>query len=110
MDWKDAGMRSCIISVVVILGTAVQAQVTLPRTANLEPAQDRSADMVAGIDRFLMKETQESIKTRQQFWKRDFSTPEAYQRSISENRERFRRIIGAVDQRVVPAHMEFVHT
>ena len=103
-------MRSCIISVVVILGTAVQAQVTLPRTANLEPAQDRSADMVAGVDRFLVKETQESIKTRQQFWKRDFSTPEAYERSISENRERFRRIISVIDQRVMPARMEFVHT
>ncbi len=104
-------MQSCMVSVVVLLGTlAAHGQATLRGTAVLESAQDRSAEMVAGIDRFLVRETEASLKTRQQFWKRDFASPEAYERSISANRDRFRRIIGAVDRRVPGPRMEFIHS
>lgn len=55
--------------------------------------------MVAGIDKFLLREIEESISKRESFWHRDFSSPEAYDKSIEPNRERLRRMIGAVDER-----------
>ena len=55
--------------------------------------------MVDGIHAFLLRETASSLSRREEFWHRDYRSPEAYERSISPNRERFRTIIGAVDPR-----------
>ena len=55
--------------------------------------------MVDGIHAFLLRETASSLSHREEFWHRDYQSPEAYERSISPNRERFRTIIGAVDPR-----------
>ena len=38
------------------------------------PEGELAADMVAGINRFLMRETEASIERRAQFWQRDFSS------------------------------------
>ena len=54
------------------------AQETLPDTQPLTLQGDLSAQMVAGIDRFLTRETEQSIGERQKFWQRDFSSAEAY--------------------------------
>ena len=83
-----------------------QAQ-PLPGTEPLTQQGDLSAQMVAGIDRFLMRETEASVARRARHWKRDFSSPEAYAKSVEPNRQRLRKIIGAVDPRV-PAAMEYV--
>ena len=64
--------------------------------------------MVAGIDRFLPRETEQSIGERRQFWQRDFSSVEAYDKSVQPNRERLRTIIGAVDARLPVTALEFV--
>ncbi|MBI3876507.1 MAG: dienelactone hydrolase family protein, partial [Verrucomicrobia bacterium] len=47
----------------------------------------------------------DSIQTRLKFWHRDVSSAANYERSIHDNRERFKKIIGLVDERV-PAVME----
>jgi len=69
---------------------------------------DLSAQMVAGADRFLMREIERSIEERSKLWKRDFSSREAYEKSIQSNRERFRKAIGAVDRRLPANPMEYV--
>ena len=69
---------------------------------------DLSAQMVAGIDRFLLRELEQSLINRQKFWQRDFSSREAYEKSVQPLRERLREIIGAVDQRLPVAALEFV--
>src|SRR5439155_7079307 len=56
---------------------------------------DLSAQMVAGADRFLMREIERSVEQRPKLWQRDFSSPDAYEKSIQPNRERFRQAIGA---------------
>src|SRR5206468_4713579 len=61
---------------------------------------DLSAQMVAGIDTFLYREIEHSIAGRQKFWKRDFSSATAYEKSVEVNRERLRKIIGATDARL----------
>ncbi|HWQ53999.1 MAG TPA: hypothetical protein VN442_09955 [Bryobacteraceae bacterium] len=72
----------------------------LPGTAPLEEEGDLAAKMVAGIDRYLLRETERSRASRQSRWQPDYSSADAYVRSVAGNRERFRKITGAVDPRV----------
>lgn len=82
----------------------------LPNTQPLTMEGDLSAQMVEGIDRFLMREIKNSVTSRPQFWHRDFSSPDAYEKSIQPNRERFRKMIGAVDERASVKELDFVST
>lgn len=61
--------------------------------------------MVAGIDRFALRELAAAPARRDQTWQRDFSSRAAYGRSIAAQREKFREYIGAVDPR--PAAVDF---
>jgi dienelactone hydrolase len=72
----------------------------LPGTARLTLQGDLAMQMVDGIRRFLLLETDRQSANRSRFWNRDYSSAAAYERSIAENRQRFRRIIGAVDERI----------
>jgi dienelactone hydrolase len=72
----------------------------LPGTTALTAQGDLAAEMVAGIDRYLMGRIATAPERRQRYWKPDYSSREAYAESIAERRERFRTIIGAVDPRV----------
>ena len=64
--------------------------------------------MVAGIDRFLTRETEQSIGGREKYWKRDFTSTNAYDESVQPNRDRLRKMIGAVDARLPVTALEFV--
>jgi dienelactone hydrolase len=77
----------------------------LPETEPLTWQGDPSARMLDGCHRYIDRKIAASIETRQQFWQRDSSSPEAYERSVAGNRQRFRRQVGAVDERL-PARME----
>jgi dienelactone hydrolase len=70
---------------------------TMEGTQQLTMRGDLSAQMVEGIDRFLMHEIEVSVNQRDELWQRDFSSWEHYEKSIDVNRERFRKCIGAVD-------------
>jgi len=70
----------------------------LPQSAPLTGRNDLSADMVAGIERFLRRETDRALSERSKQWKRDFSGD--YQKSVQPQRERLRKLIGAVNPRV----------
>jgi dienelactone hydrolase len=56
--------------------------------------------MVAGLHRYLDRETASSVGRRQSLWKRDYTSRRAYEDSVAANRQRFRKVIGAVDARV----------
>jgi len=76
----------------------------LPGTARIDwPEADLSQRLMDGAHRFIDRKIAESEAQRGRAWSRDFSTPEAYVRSVAPNRERFRTIIGAVDDRLPPA-------
>jgi dienelactone hydrolase len=68
---------------------------------------DLAAQMVAGIDNYLMRELAASVEHRKSFWKPDYSSVEAYQKSVRPNRERLKKILGIVDQRL-PPKLEYV--
>jgi dienelactone hydrolase len=82
----------------------------LPGTAPLEMQGDIASNLVAGADRFLLRKLDESAAGRAQFWHRDFSSPPAYEQSLSTNRQRLAHILGARDSRVGRVEMEFIAT
>jgi dienelactone hydrolase len=88
---------------------ALRAQ-ALPGTTPWEDRGDPAAAMVAGIGRFLDRELAASVERRREKWRRDFSSPEAYVRSVEPNRRRFQGILGAVDPRIGPVEMAYVAT
>jgi dienelactone hydrolase len=61
---------------------------------------DIASELVAGTDRFLLRELGLSIERRARYWRRDFSSEEAYQRSVEPNRKRLAHILGVRDARV----------
>ena len=83
--------------------TTVAAEKTLPKTQPLTITQPLDEFMIDGLDRFCLRELAASPARREKMWKRDFSSADAYQKSIAPNRERFREYIGAVDERLTAA-------
>src|SRR4051794_5188066 len=87
----------------------INAQLVTPRdTQPLTLQGDLSAQMVSGIDRFLMQATEATVTEREKLWRRDFSSPAAYEASISTNRARFRARVGAIDNRLPVSDLEYV--
>lgn len=81
---------------------------SLPGTKALTKTGDFSALQLTGIEKFLQNETATSVAARQRFWNRDHSSREAYERSITPNRDRLRRILGVVDARLPIRELEYV--
>lgn len=99
-----------VLGMFLALAGTVAAQdiVVLPGTAPWTPIQEPDARMLADLDRFLTRELERAPALRQAFWQPDFSSAEAWARSLDPNRERLRRIIGAVDARLPVEALEFV--
>ncbi|HSZ56458.1 MAG TPA: hypothetical protein VK797_12395 [Tepidisphaeraceae bacterium] len=87
-----------VVGILLVWRTAGAAE-PLPGTARLDAQGDLAAKMVAGIDRFLMRETEESVQKRAALWSRDLSTPQRYEASVAANRSRLARMLGVVDPR-----------
>ncbi|NCF92075.1 MAG: hypothetical protein GWQ05_14125 [Verrucomicrobiaceae bacterium] len=68
-------------------------------TALLDWEGDIASRLVTAADAFLLQEIEGSFQKRAGYWHRDVSSEESYEESIAPNRQEFRRIIGAVDQR-----------
>jgi dienelactone hydrolase len=82
----------------------------LPDTKPLAREGDLAAQMVEGIDKYLMRELAASVEKRKQYWKPDYSSAEAYTKSVQPNRERLKKILGIVDERVPFTGFELVGT
>ena len=80
----------------------------LPGTRALTVTTDSAAQMVEGIREYLIQATADCLGGRSRLWKRDFTSTRAYQDSIAPNRERLRKIIGAVDSRVPTPALQIV--
>ena len=72
----------------------------LPGTNPLTMSGDIASELVAGVDRFLLKQLDESVTKRASHWKRVFSSPEAYNTSVEPNRKRLAHFLGIRDARV----------
>jgi dienelactone hydrolase len=83
---------------------------SLQGTQPLTLKGDIASQLVAGVDKFLLKEIDKSVERRARFWKRDTSSPEAYTKSVRPNRKRLAHILGVRDKRVAFDGVELVAT
>lgn len=107
-DSYDVAMRFHLLAVLAVIVTFGYAAEPLPGTAPLTREGDYSAQMVAGIQKYLQRETSNSVAARAQFWRRDASSPEAYAKSVEPNRQRLAQILGVVDKRVALKGLELL--
>jgi dienelactone hydrolase len=98
------------MTLLAMLWLPVAAQTPLPGTAPLTGQGDFAAQMVDGINDYLVRAASGSPGARAALWKRDYSSAEIYERSIAPNRERLKKIIGAVDSRIPNVSMELAAT
>src|SRR4051812_23254927 len=103
-------MRTPLVcgTILLLCFTTRAAETQLTGTELLNQPGDLSAQMVAGIDRFLMQETEITLTKRAMAWHRDFSSAQAYDRSVETNRMRLRQRIGAIDPRIPNPVLELV--
>ncbi|NQU25112.1 MAG: dienelactone hydrolase family protein, partial [Candidatus Nealsonbacteria bacterium] len=80
--------------------SAADGPAPLPGTKRLTMTGDIASQMVEGVDRFLLAETEKSIERRGQHWNRDTSSVQKYNASIEPNRKRLAHILGVRDERV----------
>lgn len=83
----------------VCLVTSFASADPLPGTQPLTLQDPLDVAMVAGIDKFALRELSESVGRRAKLWNRDYSGILAYLKSVEPNREHLKTIIGAVDPR-----------
>ena len=90
------------------LASLVNAQALLPDAKPLTLEGDIAAQLVDGVDRFLLREIDQSVAGRAKHWQRDLSSPAAYDVSVKKNRDRLSQIIGLRDARVALDGLEFI--
>ena len=110
-----AGLIGLFLCVVTMAGIAAGQSASAPAealagTAPLVGHTEPAAEMVAGIDRFLMREIERASRERGGLWPHEPSSVEAYLKAVGPHRERLRRIIGAVDPRSAKIDMELLAT
>ena len=74
-----------------------------PGTKPLSPEQDRSIRILDGAHLFIEEKIQSAQSKRAGYWKRDFTSKEAYERSVEPNRRRLMKAIG-VEDKSIPLH------
>jgi dienelactone hydrolase len=89
------------------------SQAVADRLSDTQPLTlegDVASNLVAGVDRFLLRELDQSEGLRARHWARDYSSPQAYTASVATNRERLAHIVGVRDPRVPFQSPELVAT
>src|SRR5438445_10227090 len=90
----------CVLCVFVV--KPLEAAEPLPGTKPLTEEGNLATNQVAGMHKYLDRELAASPKEREQLWKVDHSSPDAYAKSVAPHRERLRKYLGVVDARVPP--------
>src|SRR5437588_2287938 len=101
-------LRSLTVAALIILFVPCLRADSLPGTKPLTIEGDFAAQMVDGIHDYLYDESTTTAEQRRKFWKPDFSSADAYAKSVQPNRERLAKILGVVDTRVPARPLEFV--
>ncbi len=98
-----------LLPVLMFFAASVYGQDTPPFfCAPLTGNDDLSEKMVAGISRYLDRETAATVSKRSGYRNPDFSGKEGYDRSVAPSRERLAKIIGAADHHDPRYVMEFI--
>ncbi len=79
-------------------------------TAPLTVEGDLAAQMVEALDGYVTDAVARSPEKREILWSRDYSSHEAYAKSVASNRQRFRKQIGCLDERLPIEELSYVAT
>lgn len=82
----------------------------LPGTEPLTMSGDIASNLVAGVDRFLLRKIDESPAHRTEEWQKAFSSAQEREQFLATNRQRLAHILGVRDPRVSPVEMELAAT
>lgn len=85
--------------VVLAFDFAGAGEAPLSGTQPLTATGDIASDMIDGIDRFLLREIEQSVAQRNRFWNYEFSSEDAFNASITKNRDRLAYILGVREKR-----------
>ena len=96
---------SLVLPLVLVPSLAAEP---LPGTKPLTTEGDLAAQMVAGIDKYLMRALAEAPGKRKDLWNPDYASAEAYAKSIQPQHDRLRKILGVVDPRVPFKDLDYV--
>ncbi len=77
-------------------------------TQPLTLAGDVASNLVAGVDRFLLREIEKAQENRAKFWNRNGSSAEGLENSIATNRARLAHILGMRDSRSTTGGFELI--
>ena len=101
---RCAGMVCLLVASVAPLVVADRAVADgLPGTQALDwPEEDLSSRMMDGAHRFVERKIAGAAGQRSQHWQLDTASREAYEASVSGNRQRLCEILGVVDPRSAP--------
>lgn len=95
----------CTLLMLICTNGSVADQ--LPGTAPLTQQGDLAAQMVDGIDRYLMRSLEQAEVRRTSLWKPNTNSYVAYEAFLKPKRERLQHILGLRDRREKP-HLEFL--
>jgi len=97
---------SLMLALALALFASMAHPQELPQTLRLEwPEKDLSDRLMTGAHRFVERKIAEAPGKRAKLWARDYSSTEAYAKSVETNRARLKTILGVMDERL-PAAME----
>jgi len=104
-EQRSGGSSPAVILKGIVLGLLLLARVTaademLPGTAPLTVDRPLDQVMVEGLNMFCLRELAASPRLRSERWKDDLVTGVTLEKSLTDHRNRFRSLIGAVDIRV----------
>ena len=99
MVLRNLSVALCVFSCSFAANAAAQESVvrSLPGTEPLTLTGDIASELVAGVDRFLLRELELSIERRAAYWQRNFSSHESYVQSIEPNRLKLAQMLGIRD-------------
>ena len=83
---------------------------TLPGTKPLTMTGDIASDLVAGVDKFLLREIEAAGKNRERFFKRDYTSVRGWTDALEPNRKRLAHILGVRESRVTFLSPELMGT
>ena len=91
-------------------GLAQESAGPIPGTGLLTREGDLAADLVAGVDRFLLRQLREAEQGRSEEWLRKYESGVAYTHSVAKNRARLREMLGVRDPLADPVVMNLSST
>ncbi len=94
------GLACLAMLIACVSGSLRAADNPLPGTGPLTEERPLDEVMLAGLQRFSLRELAAARERRSRNWSRDFSSLPGPAESIEANRQRFRAAIGVVDVRV----------